>query len=91
VVSRPVYLVQPTRNRTTHQLPSDIEDDSDEGEDQECAAGEDKRRRLVNKRKLGREVGKAERRIVRRGGNRHAFVTMDMGCRWGFDYVSCTN
>jgi len=54
--------------QTTHQLPSDIEGDNDEGEDQACAAGEDERRRLLNKRKLRWEV---ERCIVRRGGNRH--------------------
>lgn len=57
--------------RTTHQLLSDIEDNNDEGNDQECAASEDKRRRLMNKSKLGWEVGKAERGTVRRRrGNR---------------------
>jgi len=59
----PPHLVP---QHTTHQLPGDIEDNNDEGEDQECAACEDKQRRLLNKRKLGREVGKAERRIIRR-------------------------
>lgn len=53
----------------THQLPSDVEGDNDEGEDQECAADEEKRRRFMNKRKLGRKVGKAER--VERRGSRH--------------------
>ena len=66
-------LVQFFAQQATHQLPSDVEDDGDEGdegEDQERAAGEDKRRRFVNKRKLGRELGKAElSRHIRNDGH----------------------